>query len=125
MGGWVEVWIVVNYTKRESIKALDQCSEEQEEEEEEEEEDEGRVKWEDVSAAIEFDLRHIGDWRGGGPVKGKESQRECVYEIENEDCLISGGRSTPFEIQTCAIDLIDGVQCKCKRKRLFLFYSFL
>ena len=34
----------------------------------------------------------------GGPVEGRESQRECVYEIESEDFVIIGGRSTPFEI---------------------------
>ena len=48
-----------------------------------------------------------------------------MYEIENEDRVIIGGRSTTFEILSCAIDLVDGAQYKCKRKRWFLFYSFL
>ena len=34
----------------------------------------------------------------GGLVDGRESQRECVWEIEIEDFFIVGGRSTPFEI---------------------------
>ena len=33
-----------------------------------------------------------------GPVEGRESERECVCEIESEDFFIVGGRSTPFEI---------------------------
>ena len=40
-----------------------------------------------------------------------------MYDIEGEDCVIIGGRSTPFEIFSCAIDVVDGVQCKYKRKR--------
>ena len=31
----------------------------------------------------------------------------------------------PFEILGCSIDLVDGAQCKCKRKQWFLFYTFL
>ena len=53
----------------------------------------------------------------GSPVGGIESYRECVYEVESEDCVIIGGRSIPFEISRRAIDLVDGAQCKCKRKR--------
>ena len=34
----------------------------------------------------------------GCPVEGRESQRECVCEIESEVSFIVGGRSTPFEI---------------------------
>ena len=34
----------------------------------------------------------------GGPVEGRESQRECVYEIDIEDFVIIGGRLTPSEI---------------------------
>ena len=93
--------------------------------EEEEKEDEGRGKWEDVSAAIEFDAGHNEDGGGGGPVEGIESSRECVYEIESEDCVIIGGRSTSFEISSCAIDLVDGAQCKRESNSCFLFYSFL
>ena len=37
------------------------------------EEYEGRGKWEDVSAAIEFAAGHNGDGGGVGPVKGRES----------------------------------------------------
>ena len=61
----------------------------------------------------------------GGHVEGRESQRECVYEIESEDCVIIGSRSASFDILSCAIDLVDGAQCKCKCKRLFVFYAFL
>ena len=50
------------------------------------------------------------------PVEGREIWIECVYEIESEDCVMVGGRSTHFEISSCAIDLIDGAQCKFKRK---------
>ena len=34
----------------------------------------------------------------GGPIEGIESYRECVYEIEDEDCVILGVRSTTFKI---------------------------
>ena len=53
----------------------------------------------------------------GGPIESIESYRECVYDIEGEYCVIIGGRSTPFKISSCAIDLVDDAQCKCKRKR--------
>ena len=59
----MEVWIVVHFTKETRIKAWGQWSEE-----EEEEEDEGRVKWEEVSTAIEFSAGHNGEGGGGGPV---------------------------------------------------------
>ena len=39
-----------------------------------------------------------------------------MYEIESEDCVIIGGRSTTFEISSCAIDFVDGAQCQYKRK---------
>ena len=42
-----------------------------------------------------------------------------MYEIDSEDCVIISGRSTPFEISSCDIYLVDGAQCKCKRKRCF------
>ena len=41
------------------------------------------------------------------------------------DWVITGGRSTSFEILSCAIDLLYGSQCKCQRKRWFMFYAFL
>ena len=53
----------------------------------------------------------------GGPVEVRESWREFLYEIESEYCVIIGGRSTHSEILSCAIDLVDGAQCKCKRKK--------
>ena len=59
INGWVDVWVVAHFTKGTRIKAWGQWSEE--EEEEEEEEYEGRGKWEDVSAAIEFAAGHNGD----------------------------------------------------------------
>ena len=108
----MEGWIVAHFTKGTQIKAWGQWSEE-----EEEEEDEGRGKWEDVRSAIEFAARNNGERGGGGPVEGRESYRRCVYEIESEDCVIIGGRSTSFNISICAIDLVDGAQYKCKRKR--------
>ena len=111
MGGWMEGWIVAHFTKGACIKAWGQRSKQ-----EEEEEDEGRGKWQDVSSAIDFAAGHNAYGGGGGPVEGTESYRECVYEIESEYCVIIGGRSTPFQIQSCTIDLLDGAQCKCKRK---------
>ena len=33
------------------------------------------------------------------------------------DCIAIGGRSTTFDILGCVIELVDGSQCKCKRKR--------
>ena len=53
------------FMKGERIKAWGQWSEE--------EEDEGRGKWEDVSATIEFAVGHNVDGGGGGPVEGRES----------------------------------------------------
>ena len=67
IGGWMEGWTVAHFTKGTQIKAWGQWSEE------EGEEDEERVKWEDVSSAIEFSAEHNGDGGGGGPVKGRES----------------------------------------------------
>ena len=40
-----------------------------------------------------------------------------MYEIESEDFVIIGGRLKYFDISICAIDLVDGAQCKCKFKR--------
>ena len=34
----------------------------------------------------------------GGPVEGRESYIECVYEKLSEDFVTIGGRSTPFDI---------------------------
>ena len=103
---------MAHFTKGAWIKAWGQWSEE-----EEEEEDEGRGEWEDFRAAIEFAAGHNGDGGGGGHVEGRYSSRESVYEIESEDYVIIGGRSTYFDISSCTIDLIDGAQCKCKCKR--------
>ena len=41
------------------------------------------------------------------------------------DCIVICGRSKTFYISGCAIELVDGAQCKCKRKRWFVFYAFL
>ena len=43
----------------------------------------------------------------GGLVEGRESYREYMYDIESEDCVIIGGRSSHLEISSCAIDLVD------------------
>ena len=40
-----------------------------------------------------------------------------VLQQCGEDCVVISSRSTPFNISDCAIDLIDGAQFKCKRKR--------
>ena len=47
-----------------------------------------------------------------------------MYDIDSEDCVIIGGRSTPFEISICSIVLVDSGQCKCKRKKLILVLLF-
>ena len=57
---------------------------------------------------IQFSAGYNGDGGGGDPVEDRESYIVCVYEIESEDCVIVGGRSTPFKISSCAIDLVDG-----------------
>ena len=101
------------FTKGTRIKAWGQWSEE----EEQEGEGEGRGKWEDVSAALQFDARHNGDGGVGGPVEGIQSKREFGKEIESQHCVIIVGRSTPFNISSCDINLVDGAQCKCKSKR--------
>ena len=64
---------MAHFTKGTRIKAWGQWSEEEDEEEE------GRGKWEDVSAAIEFDAGHNGD--GGGwrtCRRHRELERVCV-----------------------------------------------
>ena len=63
---------MAHFAKGKLIKSWGQWSEE------EEEEYEGRCKWEDVSAAIEFSAGYNGDGGGFCPVKGRESLRECV-----------------------------------------------
>ena len=67
MGVWMEGWIVLHFTEVTLIKAWGQWSEE------EWEEDEGRGKWEDVSATIDFAAGHNVDGGDGGPVEGRES----------------------------------------------------
>ena len=57
----MDKWIVAYFTKGTRIKAWGQWSEE-------EEEYEGRGKWEDASAAIEFVAVHNGDGGFGGPI---------------------------------------------------------
>ena len=47
-----------------------------------------------------------------------------VLQQCGDGCVIIGGRSTPFEISSYAIDLVDGGQCKCKRKPCFVFDAF-
>ena len=64
----MEGWIVAHFTKGARIKAWGHWQEE-----EDEEDNEGRGKWEDVSAAIEFSAGYNGDGGGGGPVEGRES----------------------------------------------------
>ena len=61
----MEGWIVAHFTKGTRIKAWGQWSEEEEEE--------GRGKWEDVSAAIDFSAGHNGDGGDGVPVEDRES----------------------------------------------------
>ena len=48
-----------------------------------------------------------------------------VLQQFSDDFVVIGCRWTPFEISDCAIDLVDGAQCKCKRKQWFVFYAFL
>ena len=51
--------------------------------------------------------------------------RKVVLLVLQQRGVVIGGRWTPFEISGCAIDLVDGAQCKCKRKQWFVFYAFL
>ena len=62
INGWVDGWIVANFTKETRIKAWGEWSEEEQEEEQE------RGKWEDASSAVEFSVGHHGDGRYRGPV---------------------------------------------------------
>ena len=48
-----------------------------------------------------------------------------VLQQFGDDFVITSGRSTPFNKSGCAIDFIDGVQCKCKCKSWFVFFAFL
>ena len=48
-----------------------------------------------------------------------------VLQQYGKNCVVFSGRSTPFEISGCAIDLLDGAQSKCKHKPWFAFYTFL
>ena len=40
-------------------------------------------------------------------------------------CVVIKRRWTPFEILGCAIDFVNGAQCKCKCKQLFVLYALL
>ena len=42
-----------------------------------------------------------------------------VLQQCGKDFVVIGGRSIHFEISGCAIDLVDGAQCKCKHKCWF------
>ena len=44
-----------------------------------------------------------------------------VLQKCGDDCVVIGGMSTPFGISGCAIDLVDGAQCKFKCKHWFVF----
>ena len=48
-----------------------------------------------------------------------------VLQQCSKDWVVIGGRSTTFDISSCVVDLVDGAQCKCKRKSWFVFYTFL
>ena len=50
------------------------------------------------------------------PIFGRQFRKLFLVVLQQygEDCVIIGGRVTPFEILSCAIDLVDGAQCKCE-----------
>ena len=48
-----------------------------------------------------------------------------VLQQYGEDWVVIRGRSTYFDISICDIDLLDGVQCKCKHRCWFVSYAFL
>ena len=59
------------------------------------------------------------------PIFGCQFQKVFLVVLQQcgEYCVVIGGRSTPFEISRCDIDIVDGAQCKCKH--WFVFYTFL
>ena len=61
------------------------------------------------------------------PIFDRQFQKVILLVLQQcgEDSVIIGVRWNFFEISGCAIDLVDGGQCKCKRKRWFVFYAFL
>ena len=61
------------------------------------------------------------------PIFGRQFQKFVLFVLQqcDEDCVIISGRSTPFEISSCAIELVDGAHFKCKCKCWFVFYAFL
>ena len=48
-----------------------------------------------------------------------------VLQQCGDDFVIISGSWTSFKISLCAIDLVYGAQCKCKRKQWFVFYALL
>ena len=52
------------------------------------------------------------------PIFGHQFLKVALVVLQQygDDCVIIGGRSTPFKILSYAIDLVDGAQCEGKRK---------
>ena len=70
--------------------------------------------WKYLTAEIKgwgFAVNPYDGWVVNKTTNGK--QYTILWHVDN------------LEISGCAIDLVDGAQCKCKRKHWFLFYSFL
>ena len=67
-----------------------------------------RTHQKDILARLFFDITELF------PVQ----QYDKVY-------VVIGSRSTPFEILGCDMDLVDGAQCKCKRKHWYVVCAFL
>ena len=48
-----------------------------------------------------------------------------VMQQYGKGCIVTSVRVKHFDILGCAIDLVDGAQCKYKHKHWFVFYDFL
>ena len=53
------------------------------------------------------------------PIFGRQFRKIVLVVLQQcgKDCVVIGGRSTPFEILICAIDLVYDAQCERKSKR--------
>ena len=60
------------------------------------------------------------------PIFNRQFRKKFLLVLQQcgKDCVVFSGRSKPFEISGCDIDLVDGAQYKCKCKPWFVFYAF-
>ena len=61
------------------------------------------------------------------PISDRQFRKVVLLVLQQcgKECIVIDGKWTSFMILGCVIYLVDGGQCKCKRKQWFLIYVFL